>query len=107
MHGSAGPASSSFSLQSGVERADPVDRLETTPEGVVLVHTDTYERSFQGQLHYRANAGNRQLSIDLLPAWKSHTVEWTFTRRSDGKPLESTSGLPLRELQPVHVSLQL
>lgn len=79
-----------------------MERLETTSEGVVLVHTDTYERSFQGQLHYRANVANRQLSLDLLPAWKSHTVEWTFTRRFDGKPLESTPGLPLQNLPHVH-----
>lgn len=86
-----------MSVRSGVERADPVVRYEGE-----LVHTDTYERSFTGQLHYRANVGDRQLSLDLLPAWHSHTVEWTFTRRRDGKPLESESGLPLYELKPVY-----
>ncbi len=79
--GAGGVASLSTGLQHGYERADPI----TFEEGPLTV-TETWERSFSGQLNFRANVGDRMLSLNILPAWKSRVVTWRFEVRTDGQP---------------------
>ena len=64
--------------------------------------TETWEREYKGQLHFRLNAGNRQLSLNILPAWKSRTVTWRFVRRVDDRPMRTTEDLPFKILPPSH-----
>eukprot|EP00037_Helgoeca_nana_P017460 m.165561 g.165561 ORF g.165561 m.165561 type:complete len:2052 (+) comp24002_c0_seq4:626-6781(+) len=94
-HVAAGPVSVGVSLSHGTEVAEP-----TVREDGEFTITETWQRSFSGELNARLSRGDRMATL-RLPAWKSTTVEWKFTRRTDGEPLRVTQNLPLRHLAPV------
>jgi len=98
-HAGVAIARVSASLSHGTEVAEPMERRE----GDYTI-VKTWQRDFSGQLNFRLNVGDRQGSVNVLPAFKSCTVTWEFKRRADGKPLREESNLPLEYLTPITVS---
>lgn len=78
--------------QSGYE-VSKVKR-ECNTSGVVT--ESWWDKHFQGELRLTINAGNRNGSWRLLPAFSSHTVSYQLSYREDGGDLATYKNCPYR-----------
>eukprot|EP00981_Chlorochromonas_danica_P012712 scaffold5319_cov218-Ochromonas_danica.AAC.2 len=93
--------SASLGVYNGVEYYNPRTTSYIDSVGLEITRTESGYRTFQGELGFRAGAGDRLFSKPLLPAWKYlNHLEW-MEWRSDGKPLLEANGLKNQILSPV------
>lgn len=80
-------SSATVTLGYGHEHMEP----RTYQHGNMTV-TEMWDNKFVGRLSFRANIGNRQLNLRLLPDFYDHSVKWEWRRRTDGAPMRTSMG---------------